>query len=170
VKTIKVRRHPRGMCFSPDGKFAYVACMGGQALAKFEVANDHQLIGYVPAGTTPRHAVITKRGHRIYVSNNLTGRVSKVDVGAQQVIASCKVGRQARTIALSPDERLLAVCNNEDNSLSLVNTHTMTEALRALAECGIQSLVLEGGPEALAGATPAPRTARRIMPRRRYGR
>jgi len=130
VKTIKVRRHPRGSCFSPDGKFAYVACMGGQALAKIEVAHDHRLIGYVPAGTTPRHVVITKRGHRIYLSNNLTGRVSKIDVGAEQIVASCKVGRQARTIALSPDERRLAVCNNEDDSLSVVNTDTMTEALR----------------------------------------
>lgn len=130
VKTIELRRHPRGICFTPDSKLAFVCCMGGQALARINVASGHRLEGYVPAGTTPRHAVITKRGHRIYVSNNLTAQVSKIDVAAEKVIASCSVGRQARTIALAPDEQLLFVCNNQDDSVSVVNTRTMREMLR----------------------------------------
>lgn len=130
VKTIKLRRHPRGICFPPDSKFAFVCCMGGQALAKIEVADNHKLVGYVGAGTTPRHAVSTKRGHRLYVSNNLTAQVSKIDVAAEKIIATCRVGRQARTIALTPDEKLLFVCNNGDDSISVVNTESMKERLR----------------------------------------
>jgi len=121
VKDIPMAGTPRGMCFSPEGDFAYVCIMGGSTLTEVNVGAGHVVSRQIPCGSNPRHVLTNREGNILYISNNAPGTVTLVDRAAGAVIATIKVGRQARTIALTPDERYLFVCNYGEETVGCVD-------------------------------------------------
>ncbi|MCW3097584.1 MAG: beta-propeller repeat protein, partial [Chthonomonadaceae bacterium] len=122
VKDLPVGRLPRGICFDHGGKVAYVAIMGGTKLVRIDVAQGHKIVGSVSAGITPRHIVCQTDDKALYVSNNLPGTITRIDLVKQKAVATIKVGQMPRTIALSPEGDLLYVCNYKSGSLGIVDT------------------------------------------------
>ncbi len=126
VQTIPVYGTPRGIVFSPDSTRAYICIMGGNTLTKVNVAAGHTIINQIPCGENPRHAVITKDGSTIYVSNNIPGTVTRIDRMSEEITGVARVGYQARTIAMTPDEAYLFVCVYGTENIACVDTATMT--------------------------------------------
>lgn len=130
VHDIAIPATPRGIAFTPNGKHAYVAVMGGSELTKIDVEVGHKVLGHYGVGSNPRHVVADRTGRVLYVSLNAAGRVVKYATDGDKVLGSVRTGAQPRTIELSADERYLFVCNNKDNSLSAVDTSTMKEVFK----------------------------------------
>jgi YVTN family beta-propeller protein len=122
VKDISVGRLPRGICFDHGGKIAYVAIMGGTTLVKIDTAHDHKKVGAIAAGVTPRHIVCQADDKTLYVSNNLPGTITRIDLDKQNAVATIQVGKMPRTIALSPEGDLLYVCNYQSGNLGIIDT------------------------------------------------
>lgn len=127
IKEIHVIRKPRGVAFTPDNKHAYIANMGGGHLTKIDVENGHKKIKNIPSGITPRHLVITENGKYLYQTNNLSNQVRKMGLGKDIYVGTASVGNRARTCVLSPDEKLLFVCNYEDHEIGVVDTENMIQ-------------------------------------------
>jgi len=127
VKTVPLYGTPRGICFSPDGGLAYVCVMGGDTLAVFDTAGGHLVTKQIYCGENPRHVLCTRGGEYLYVSNNIPGTVTKLDRLNGTILGTAKVGSKARTIALTPDEGWLFVCNYDDNAVGCVDTASMRQ-------------------------------------------
>jgi len=145
VKTIPVYGTPRGIVFSPDSARAYICIMGGNTLTKVNVAAGHVIVNQIPCGENPRHAVMTKDGSTIYVSNNIPGTVTRIDRASENITGVATVGYQARTIALTPDEGYLFVCVYGEENIACVDAATMQTLFKVPATKPIGMVVSPTG-------------------------
>ena len=120
---------PRGIGFSTDSKIAYVANMGGGSISVIDVQSGHNNIREFPASRNPRHIVITKGNKYLYLSDNIEGKVKKVDLTDYRVVGEIKVGKLPRTICLDPNEDYLFTAVYGSNILSIIDTKTMEAIL-----------------------------------------
>lgn len=125
----------RGAVFSADGTTLLVARMGGGGMAGFDVATGRYLgtVSNVPA--TPRHLVLSRDGRTLWVTSNVSGRLSRFDADA--LVAALReaagrtvggptpevlaVGAGARTVEVSPDERHAFVAANSAKTVTVVD-------------------------------------------------
>ena len=143
---------PTGIAFSPDGKTAYVALSRENAVAVIDAAS-HEIRRKVDVGVAP--FAVAASASKIYVTNrggrrpqaadtvapssgsevvadpvtgsSTTGTVTVVD--AETLAASeVAVGLAPAAVALSPDQKTLAVANGHSDSVSLIDTATSTRA------------------------------------------
>ena len=126
----------RGAAFTPDGKYLFVARMGGGAIAVFDVPESRYLGSIVRVAPSPRHLGITKDGSLLYVTSNRSGIVTRFSVPAvlddilrrggdtQLRGEEIFVGNGARTFAMSPDEQHLYVVSNLGLKVSKIDTQT----------------------------------------------
>lgn len=172
VKTerIPLSKHPVpvGIAFSADGKTAYVAFSRANALAVID-ADSRKVTRQVAVGVAPfgvvasrTHVFVTNRGGRRPVKpdkvapssgsmvatdpltgSSVSGTLTAID--AQDFSTrEIAVGLAPSALALSSDEKLLAVANGHSDSISLVETGS----LRAT------ELKIETWPEGTLGSQP----------------
>lgn len=134
----------RGTVFTPDGHYLLVGCMGGGGgIAVIDVAK-MRYVGRLTGLWNARHLVISH--DYLYLSINNPGIVQRMPLSqalqaVKQLTASkkrtldlskgweqCKVGRGARTIALSPDGRWAFAACNAASAIYVVDTRTMRVA------------------------------------------
>lgn len=143
---------PAGIAFSPDGETAYVALSRNNSLAVVN-ARSRSLTREVPVGMAPFGVAVSGKLGKAFVSNRAgrrpaagdsvapssgmhiladpatgaatSGTLSVVDLktSAAKEIA---VGLAPSAVALSPDERTLAVANGHSDTVSLVDTATLS--------------------------------------------
>lgn len=128
----------RGTVFTPDGKWLLVSGMHGP-LQVIDVTNG-QLVGHTNEIYGLRHLAIAD-GY-VYGSHNVGGMVYRFPLDALTSdavkarsegrkslrvgkVESCKVGKGARTLVISPDGRYLFVACNTESALYVVDTRTM---------------------------------------------
>jgi len=145
---------PVGIAFSADGKTAYVALSRDNSLAVID-ADTHTVKKIVDVGMAPFGVAASKLRGRIYVSNrggrrpgandtvapssgspiltdpvtgsSVSGTLSVVD--AETLAArEIPVGLAPSQLALSPDEKTLAVVNSHSDTVSIVDTETLARA------------------------------------------
>ncbi|MCC6394132.1 MAG: beta-propeller fold lactonase family protein, partial [Bryobacterales bacterium] len=140
---------PAGIAFSRDGKTAYVAFSRNNTVALFDVAS-RKLLREIETGMAP--FAVAASSKRVYISNRGgrrprpgetvaptsgsevladpktgaadSGTVTILDpaTGRTQEIAA---GMAPSSMALSPDESLLAVANGHSDTLSIFDTKTL---------------------------------------------
>ena len=123
VKTIKIGRYPRGIAVSNDSKFAYVAEMGGDRIHVINL--DDFSVSYIPIGSNPRAIVLSPDNSMMYVTMNLSGKVSSWDLLSNKAGKSVKTGNAARSLAISGDGSALFVVNFVSDTISKVRTSDM---------------------------------------------
>jgi YVTN family beta-propeller protein len=153
VDHIELQGHPvpSGIAFAPDGKTAYVAFSRNNTLAVID-AGTRAIKREVEVGMAPFAVTVAKGSGRIYVSNrggrrpktndtvapssgseivsdaltgaSATGTISVIDPETWSS-REAVVGLAPSAVALSPDEKTLAVTNSHSDSLSLVDTGTL---------------------------------------------
>ena len=132
VKTIKIGRYPRGIAISNDSKRAYVAEMGGN---RIHVINLEDFTGtHIPIGSNPRAIVLSPDNSMMYVTMNLSGKVSSWDLVANKPGKSVKTGQAARSLAISSDGSTMFVVNFKSNTMSKVRTSDM-KVLETIKAC-----------------------------------
>jgi DNA-binding beta-propeller fold protein YncE len=58
----------------------------------------------------------------MYISDNILGKILAFDLIAKKTMREVSVGKMARTIALSPDERYLFGVSHDEGKLVVVDT------------------------------------------------
>ena len=141
---------PAGIAFSGDGRTAYVAFSRNNSLALIDTET-RKIRKEIPVGVAP-FGVLWSRQDKVYVSNrggrrakpgdtvapssgtdvvtdpvtgaSVSGTVSVVDAKSEAV-REVAVGLAPSGMALSPDEKTLAVANGHSDSISFLNTATL---------------------------------------------
>jgi len=85
---------------APDGKVHILSPASGKNL------------GSIPVGSHPNAIAINKQGTRAYVANRFSNDLSIIDLETRREIARLPVLREPKSLALSPDEKLLAAGNH----------------------------------------------------------
>jgi YVTN family beta-propeller protein len=143
---------PVGIAMSADGATAYVAFSRNNSLAVIDVAT-RQVKREVPVGMAPHGVAFSKLNGRLFVTNRggrrvragdtpaptsgarvasdpvtgstVSGTVSVIDLRTFDV-TEVTVGLAPSGLALSPDERQLAVVNGHSDSVSIVGAEDLT--------------------------------------------
>jgi DNA-binding beta-propeller fold protein YncE len=111
---------PRGMAFSEDGRFMYLAQyeVQGKAigrLLKVDVSS-MAIVARLGVEGSKRHIVTDAKRKLLYVSDMARDIIEVYDLRDDSLIASIAVGAKPNTIELSPDGRLLYVsCRGPNN-------------------------------------------------------
>ena len=129
----------RGTVFSPDSKTLLVSRMGGGGIAGFDVESGAYLGTVLGMKPTPRHLVVSPDGQTLFVSSNVSGYVSKIDIAV--VIEALRaadgkrvpvegweavyVGAGARTIELGPGGRYIFAAVNGRAEIVVIDAATM---------------------------------------------
>jgi DNA-binding beta-propeller fold protein YncE len=107
--SVKIGGTPRGLCFAPDGRLLVGKMATGEIAsvdpAKMEAGPRWRVLN------TPRH--LLSMGNRVWVSHSSPERIGLYDLsgGGLKPVREAVTQDDPRTIALSPDGRvLLAVC------------------------------------------------------------
>jgi YVTN family beta-propeller protein len=121
-KTITVPARPHGIVLSPDGRWAYVACYGGSAIAVIDTANATLAATVpLPKGAQPYGIAISADGRYVYASDNFTGRLFVIDTTQRTLLTAIEVGLHPALIARSPDGKTLYVANGGAATVSVVD-------------------------------------------------
>lgn len=129
----------RGLAFSQDSQYLFVARMGGGGIAVFDMkdTSDFKYLGTVfGMKPTPRDLLLSPEGKSLYISSNIAGYISRIAVDAliakaQQahgghvtlnVKDEIEIGTGARTIRLSKDGRYLFVALNKRSEVAVLDT------------------------------------------------
>lgn len=124
-KTITVPARPHGIVLSPDGRWAYIACYGGAAIAVIDTASE-ALVATIPLpeGAQPYGIAISADGRYVYASDNFTGRLFVIDATQRKLLPAIEVGLRPALIARSPDGKTLYVANGGAATVSVVDIST----------------------------------------------
>lgn len=134
VKTIATPRSPHGIVLSPDGRYAYIACYLGHAIAVLDVAAQAVVATIpFPAQAQPYGLAISPSGRYVYASDNFSGRLYVADTAARRLITSVSLGQRPALIARSPDGRTLYVANGASRSVSVLDIGASPAAPRVTA-------------------------------------
>jgi YVTN family beta-propeller protein len=120
VDTMALEKTPRGLEFSPDGRFLYITQAGLESVTVIE-AKSNKVVGEISAGVSPHYANFTADGKRgltavqgpslLVVFNPQTNRVEK----------SIKVGSRPHWVAGGPDGKSALTTNEGSNDVSVVD-------------------------------------------------
>jgi YVTN family beta-propeller protein len=142
---------PAGIAFSPEGAAAYVALSGNNSLGVVD-ARSRRLVREVAVGVAPFGVAVSSRLGKAFVTNRggrrpvagdtvapssgspvltdpktgaaLSGTLSVVDLRSFAV-RDIAVGLAPSAVALSPDERTIAVANSHSDSVSVIDAATL---------------------------------------------
>src|SRR5439155_2477337 len=104
VATVPVGTSPAGVAVSPDGRYAYIAEGGDDAVSVFDIGTRTIATTVaLPAGSSPRGVALSPGGEFLYVADGGSNRVSVVDTRTTRVVASVPVGTQPVSVAVTRD-------------------------------------------------------------------
>jgi len=114
---------PAVAVFTPDGKKAYVSNVRDGTLSVIDVSWG-EVVGTVP--NLPRAIVlgITKDGEKVYVTQGFQNHYAVVAVRDDRILLSAQAGKDAHSVALTPDGRFAWIVNRLSSDISVVDTHT----------------------------------------------
>jgi len=167
---LKGRAVPAGLAFAPDGRMAYVALNRNNTLAAIDTTT-REIVKEVEVGIAPFGVAVAEKAGRVFVTNrggrrprpgdttapssgsqvvtdpvtgsSATGTVSVVDMKTLTA-REIPVGLAPSQVALSADEKLLAVANAHSDSVSIIDT----------ASLAVTELKIPTFPEAPLGSQP----------------
>ena len=104
---------PSDICFSAVGNTLYVYVTEYAPNGKVHIlsAADCKKITSINAGAYPAAVCVNKQGSRAYIANRFSNDLSIIDLTKRKEIKRLPMLREPKSLALSPDEKLLAVGN-----------------------------------------------------------
>jgi YVTN family beta-propeller protein len=129
----------RGAVFSPDSQILLIARMGGGGIAGFRLPDGGYLGTVVGMKPTPRHLLLSPDNSQLYVSSNISGYVSRINLAKLiETLKNAKgqrvglkgweevyVSPGARTIDRSADGQYIFAAVNHASEVVVVDTQSM---------------------------------------------
>lgn len=161
---------PAGITFTPDGETAFVAFTANNTVAVID-ATARKVFREIPAGMVPFSLVYAAKSRRLFVTNRggrrpaegsassysstsrvgsdsqtgatVSGTVSVIDTGDWSE-TQLDVGLAPSGLALSTDEKTMAVANAHSDSVSIIDTRSL----------GVSEVKIPAFPEGTFGSQP----------------
>jgi YVTN family beta-propeller protein len=133
VATVPVGAFPAGVVVSPDGRHAYIAQGGDNAVAVFDTnTNDvsvidtrtNRVVRVIPAGQFPAGVAVTHDGASVYVANELSANVTVINTRSGAVEATLPSGIGPFNVATSPTDNAAYVADLGPGNLVVIDTGT----------------------------------------------
>lgn len=107
---------PRGMGFSSDSRYLYVATFEGGEIYKIDTS-DWSIISRIRrSGAAMRHIVLSNDDKYIFVSDMCYGDILKIETESFTIVKRWKVDYNPNTIDLTPDNRFLITSSRGPNN------------------------------------------------------
>ena len=117
--TIKLNFEPSGICMAPDGSFLCITENSANGKVHFISTLNGKTTKTIDAGAYPSAVCINRQGSLIWVANRFSNDISFIDLKKNKEIKRLPVIREPKSMALSPDEKLLVVANYLPNQSAL---------------------------------------------------
>ena len=111
IETVSLGFTPSDVCCSPDGQTVYVTEFAPYGKLHFVSLSSGKIVKSIPVGAYPTALCINKQGTQAWVANRFSDDVSVIDLVKKKEITRIKMVREPKSLALSPDGKILAVCN-----------------------------------------------------------
>lgn len=123
---------PRGLIITSDSKTAYIGEMSGDAITEVDL-DTYKITGDYPITGCPGYLVITKDNNYIYYTTNepdekgaiMIAKVWKWNTKTKKNEAFVRVGLQARTLAITPDNKYLIDGAQHSGELYVLDADTL---------------------------------------------
>jgi YVTN family beta-propeller protein len=102
---------PSDICFSPDGNTMYITEYAAAGRIHAFSAADGKKRWSVEAGSYSAALCTNRSGTRAWVANRFSNDVSVIDLSKRKEIKRIALIREPKSLALSPDEKIVAVGN-----------------------------------------------------------
>jgi len=130
----------RGAVFSADSQYLLVARMGGGGIAVIDMLRQRYVGTVHGMRQTPRHLVLSSDGETLYLSSSFAGYVSAyrtrdlISAALRQQktlrpLREAYTGPATRTIAISPDDRLIYAAINKESKIVVLEAKTLNKLL-----------------------------------------
>ena len=117
---------PHGIVFMPDGKKVAVTAEGSNAVVVVQVETG-KIEKIIPTGDNPCHMMaLSSDGRTAYASSIVKGTVCVLDLDAGEMTKILHTGKGAEGLAVSPNGEQVWVCNREDDTVSVIDTHSLS--------------------------------------------
>lgn len=124
LSNIDLASRPVALVLKPDGGELIALCRESATLAILDTFHD-DAESEMPTGISPVAAVPTRDSARLYVANRGDGTVEAIDLQNRSQpgsVLSTRAGIAPSALALTPDERFLAVTDPASSSLAVLGT------------------------------------------------
>jgi YVTN family beta-propeller protein len=152
VATVPLGKRPRGLQFSADGRYLYVALSGSpiagpgtdpSTLPPADKGADGigvvdvkklQLVRVLRGVSDPEQLAVGREGKRLYVASEDTGTALVFDAAHGKLLATLPVGGEPEGVARSPDGRFVYVTAESDDTIAVIDT-ARDELLKVMQVC-----------------------------------
>ena len=145
---------PAGLAFSADGATAWIAMSNTNSIAVVDAVARKISAPEIPVGVVPYGVVVSHKRKRLYVSNrggrraqaadpvarssastivtnpetgsSATGTISIVNIETRTAAGEVAVGLAPAGLAISPDDRTLAVANSHSDSVTFLDLDSLS--------------------------------------------
>ncbi len=125
---------PTAITAAPDGKSLWIACATGRRLLEFDLAT-LRTKRHLELPERPTGLAVTADGSRIYVTCAApVSQVVVVESKPLRIAETLAVGHTAMAPVLSPDGKLLFVCNRFNNDVSIIDLAARRTVRRVAVE------------------------------------
>ena len=122
-KTIEIGPAPHDPVVSPDGRTAFVPCLGDGTVARVDLIEGRVETRFT-VGDGPSHLVMNAAGERIYSANTFDGTLSCVSPDGD-LIAQSWSGEWAHVPRITPNGKSIYVANFGEDTIAVFNAATM---------------------------------------------
>lgn len=144
LNTIPLDFEPSDVCVSPDGKSLYITENKADGKLFIYATNTLKKKGNVSVGAYPFAVCVNAEGTKGWVANRFSNDLSVIDLNKKKEIARIPMVREPKSLALSPDGKILAVGNylpsqaSTDQTVSSVVTLVDTKTNHVIANVPLQ--------------------------------
>lgn len=138
-----------GFTFLPPEKppvalLGFVSNSGSDNLTIFDKLT-RQVVGVLTTGRGPLGLALDQVGGLLYVAASGDDEVEEVDIRAGRIMNSARLqnGDSPRELALTPDRRTLLATDNGSNTVSVIDTASMSERSRIPVGQGPVSIIMD---------------------------
>ncbi len=107
IKNISTAEAPRGLFFSPDSKYLYIACFDGGTLVKINTSTWKEEKSIFIQDSAMRHIISSPKTGKLFVSNMFHAQVYQIDPNRFFIEKRYKIYYNPNTIDITPDGRFI---------------------------------------------------------------
>jgi YVTN family beta-propeller protein len=118
--TVPLEKTPRGLEFSPSGRYLYITQAGLESVVVVDPASN-KIVSEISVGVSPHYANFTPDGKRGLTAVQGPSLLAVFNAETNRVEKTIKVGSQPHWVASGPGGKTALTTNEESNDVSIVD-------------------------------------------------
>jgi YVTN family beta-propeller protein len=118
--TVPLEKTPRGLEFSPSGKYLYITQAGLESVVVVDPA-DNKTVSEISVGVSPHYANFTPDGKRGLTAVQGPSLLAVFDAETNRIEKTIKVGSRPHWVASGPGGKTALTTNEDSNDVSIVD-------------------------------------------------